>query len=406
MATESKKVLRWAILAAGKISKVFVDDLLIDPATREVSDVSHKLVAVGSRSIERAQEFINSFEKLKGQNVQAYGSYEELVKDQEVDIVYIGSPHSLHHIHAKLCLLAGKHVLCEKPMTVNAKQAEEIFRISREKQLFVMEGLWTRFFPLMKKLQEVISSGTIGDILQVHADFGMQFDPIERTASHRIFDPMLAGGGLLDLGPYSWTMLAMTLLPQSTLLKGHKNMNGNKNTSNGDSLMIPKIKASAVMYRHPDAKSDSLKIDASTIAIIEFPTASGDIVQGIMETSITRPTIEDRAVTIYGSTGQIRVGFPTCAPHVFFVTDHIKHTDDVRKQDSKPSKPVENKYEFSIPGDGLGYMWQADEAARCIFSKQIESPRMPHEETILMMKVFDEIRNQIGLKYPSEIEKL
>ncbi|EGG02826.1 uncharacterized protein MELLADRAFT_117492, partial [Melampsora larici-populina 98AG31] len=309
MSTDHPKVLRWAILAAGKISKVFVDDLLIDPRTREVTDISHKLVAVGSRSIERAQEFINSFEKLKGEKVQAYGSYEELFNDQEVDIVYIGSPHSLHHLHTKLSLLAGKHVLCEKPMTVNAKQAEEIFKISKEKGLFVMEGLWTRFFPLMTKLQEVIKSGTIGNILQVHADFGIRFDPKECTSNHRIFDPMLAGGGLLDLGPYSWTMLAMTLLPQSTLLKDPKKMNGNKehsndgNSLNEESLMMPKIKSSAVMYRHPDAKPNSSKIDASTISIIEFPTSSGEIIPGIMETSITRPTLDDRAVTIYGSMG-------------------------------------------------------------------------------------------------------
>lgn len=417
MSTETKKVLRWAILTAGKISEVFVDDLLIDPATREVTDISHKVVAVGSRSIERSQEFINSFEKLKGQDVRAYGSYKELVNDQEVDIVYIGSPHSLHYMHAKLCLLAGKHILCEKPMTVNAKQAEEIFKISKQNQLFAMEALWTRFFPLIRKLQEVISSGTIGDIQQVHADFGMQFNPKVFGASHRIFDPMLAGGALLDLGPYSWTMIAMTLLPRSTLLNNHKNLDGSQEISKKPNspnekktdeklIIIPRIKSSAVMYRHPEAPPNSSEIDASTISILEFPTASGKIIQGIMENSIIRPTLEDRAMTIYGSRGQIRVGFPTCAPREFWVTEYIERTDDVRRYDPQLKKPVEKRYEFSIPGDGLGYMWQADEAARCIFSKQIESPRMPHDETILMMKIFDEIRDQIGLKYPSEIEKL
>ncbi|EGG03158.1 uncharacterized protein MELLADRAFT_72630 [Melampsora larici-populina 98AG31] len=401
---KSENILRWAVLAPGRIARTFVGDLLTDPATRNVTDISHKLVAVGSRSLDRARGFIDSFEQLKGQDVRAYGSYEELVQDKEVDIVYIASPHNFHHAHSKLSLLAGKNILCEKPMTVNAEQAEDIFRISTEKQLFAMEAVWTRFFPSIPKIQEIIDTGKIGDVLQVQADFGIPSDPKTVPASDRIFNPELAGGGLLDLGAYCWTWLAETLLAQSTLYaKDSQDMSGSTYVSKD--IMIPKIKASSVMYRHPEAKPDSLPVDGSTVAILEFPMASGKTIQGIMETSITRPTLEERAVTIYGSTGQIRIPFPTNAPHEFFVSDYIKHTENIIIYNPNPQKPVETRYFYPMPSEGLGYMWEADEAARCIFAKKLESPVVPHRETVRTMKVLDEIRHQIGLVYPPEVEQ-
>ncbi|KAG0148035.1 hypothetical protein CROQUDRAFT_655404 [Cronartium quercuum f. sp. fusiforme G11] len=406
----ARKVLRWAVLGPGGISRAFVNDLLIDPATRDVVDVSHKLVAVGSRSIERAQNFINNFEQLKGQSVRAYGSYDTLAADADVDIIYVGSPHSSHYLHTKMCLIAGKHVLCEKPMTVNAQQARELFRLAKDKNLFLMEALWTRFFPLVESLQKDIASGVIGKIVQVHADFSLAFDPKLLAPTHRIYDPALAGGALLDLGPYSWTMLALTLLPQNNL-NAQKDVSLNENCSAENpiesSLPIPKIKASGVLFRHPKAQPDSSKVDASIIAVLEFPTPSGEITQGILESSIMRETIKDRAVTIYGSSGQIRIAFPTCCPHDYYITtDTLASSGDVRRVTTNPSKATEERRSFSIPGDGLGYMWEADEAARCIFARNIESSRMSHRDTILMMEVFDEIRKQIGLEYPAEIEKL
>lgn len=399
---KSEHIIRWAILAPGRIAKTFVGDLLTDPATRNVTDITHKVVAVGSRSLQRAQGFIDSFEQFKGQNVRAYGSYEELVQDKEIDIVYIASPHNFHHAHSKLSLMAGKNILCEKPMTVNAEQAEDIFRLSTEKQLFAMEAVWTRFFPSVPKIREMISTGKIGEILQVQADFGIPADPKKTPASDRIFNPELAGGGLLDLGAYSWTWLAETLLPLSTLIKDSKDTD--KSTYIAKDVMIPELNASSVFLRHPDAKPDSLPVDGSTIAILEFPLNSGKTVQGIMSTSITRQTIEERAVTIYGSTGKIRIPFPTNAPHEYYVRDNTKYTQDIIIYNPNAKPPAETRYSYPMPSEGLGYMWEADEAARCVFAKKLESSVVPHAETIRSMKVLDEIRKQIGFKYSPEVE--
>ncbi|KAH9440825.1 hypothetical protein Pst134EA_007778 [Puccinia striiformis f. sp. tritici] len=386
---------RWGILGAGGISEKFIRDLAIDPKTRDVSDIDHRVIAVGSRSLPKAQDFITRMgTSLDSDSTKAYGSYQELVSDPEVDVIYVGTPHSSHFSDVKLCLEANKNVLCEKPMTVNAAQARELCRIAKERGCFLMEAVWTRFFPLTYSFQKIIESGAIGEIERVDSDFSINFPPDSFSSDHRIVNPELAGGALLDLGPYSWTMLALTLLHQNINPKGDSCHGGQ---SQAPDLPVPKITASGKMYRHPKADPLSDPVDGSVIAVLDFPTPSGGIAQGLLITSMLQTTNEDRSVTIYGKKGRIRIPSPACCPSQFGVTIY---------PDNSEEKSPEEIHSFDIPGNAQGYMWEADEVARCIRTKKLESNRMPHNETILMMEVFDEIRRQIGLKYPSSIESL
>ncbi|PLW47097.1 hypothetical protein PCANC_09650 [Puccinia coronata f. sp. avenae] len=384
---------RWGILGAGGISETFVKDLLINPNTRDVSDIHHRIVAVGSRSIVKAMDFISRIEGLKGHATKPYGSYQELVSDPDVDVIYIGTPHSSHYSDVILCLEGKKNVLCEKPITVNATQARELCRVAKEKSCFLMEALWTRFLPLTHSLQKVIAAGEIGEIQRVDADFGIDFSPDSLSADHRLVNPELAGGALLDLGPYTWTILALTLLhqkvkPQASAFHGSV-------ADNLVNLPMPKITASGTLYTHPNAHDSSEPVDGSVIAVLEFPTPSGGKAQGLFITSMLQTTNQDCAVTIYGTKGRIRIPFPTCCPHQFGVTVYLNHS----KEETTPSgqsidrDKQEKIYTFEIPGGAKGYMWEADEVARSIASGRLESKRMPHAESILMMKVESSLEN-------------
>ncbi len=153
-----------------------------------------KLVAVGSRTAESAQRFAERF-----QVPHAHSSYEALANDPNVDIVYISTPHALHYDNTMLCLQAGKAVLCEKPFAINAREASEMIATARERKLFLMEAIWTRFLPSMVRLRELLADNAIGDVRMLQADFGFRTNV---DLQSRLFDPALGGGGLLDVGVY------------------------------------------------------------------------------------------------------------------------------------------------------------------------------------------------------------
>lgn len=171
---------------------------MIDPSTRDVSDIKHTVVAAASSSsADRAKKFL---EECKcSPSAKAYGSYEELVKDKDVDIIYVATPHSHHYQNTMLCLLAGKNVLCEKAFTTNATQAKKLVEMAKEKKLFMMEAVWTRFFPLSMKVREIIESGKLGSVHRVIADLSFGED-VEKEwgTKHRMVNKDLAGGALLD----------------------------------------------------------------------------------------------------------------------------------------------------------------------------------------------------------------
>jgi predicted dehydrogenase len=174
----------------------FVADLLKDPKARSTLDVSHTVTAVASSSSKsRAENFIAEL-NIPG-TPSAYGSYEDLVKDSNVDIVYIATPHSHHYQNARLALESGKHVLCEKAFTVNAAQAKILCELAKEKNLFLMEAVWTRYFPLSIQVREMIQKGEIGEVLRVITDLSLGRSDYW-DASHRMINLDLAGGALLD----------------------------------------------------------------------------------------------------------------------------------------------------------------------------------------------------------------
>lgn len=182
-------------------------DLLINPTTRGVTDIEHVVVAAASSSSKKsAESFVaECVMPMQGSKAQcsAYGSYEELVKDPNVDLIYVGTPHSHHYQNCMLALTNGKPVLCEKAITVNAAQTRALVEEARKRKLFLMEAEWTRFFPLSVAIRKKIQAGDVGEVLRVSADLSTGEAPEIYETSHRNVNKDLAGGALLDLGVYS-----------------------------------------------------------------------------------------------------------------------------------------------------------------------------------------------------------
>ncbi|KAK9350095.1 hypothetical protein V1523DRAFT_386396 [Lipomyces doorenjongii] len=210
--------LRWGIVATGGIAELFFKDLIADPALRGVTDVDHIPVAVASRSVKKAQAFIDAHAPADLQTkVKPYNTYGALYKDPNVDCVYIATPVSSHYENALEALRAGKNVLCEKPFTVNAAQAKHLHAVAKEQNVFLMEAVWTRFFPLAKQFKKVLHvDKAIGRIHRVYCDFSVLFDPVKDA---RMYHATTGGGALLDLGVYMtvWTLLTCYHHPDNQL---------------------------------------------------------------------------------------------------------------------------------------------------------------------------------------------
>ncbi|KAL3485800.1 hypothetical protein BJX62DRAFT_242604 [Aspergillus germanicus] len=373
--------VKWGILATGWIADVFVRDLLRDPAARDASDVSHTVVAVSSSSsASRAEKFIS--ETGIPAPCAAYGSYEELVADPNVDVVYVATPHSHHFQNVMLALEAGKNVLCEKAFTVNAAQTRILVETARKKNLFLMEAVWTRYFPLSIEVRELIKAGRIGEVLRVTADNSFGDNPEEKFGTeHRMVNKDLAGGALLDLGIYSLTWVFQTLY--HTLPKEQR-----KPPS--------RVSAHITPYHLTGA-------DEATTILLSFPTSTpsnpehpGES-QAVASTHIRVWTDPDQqnsarpAIRIQGTKGEIQVDGPAFRPEVY------------RLIPAKGEGEIQEK-KFTFPADGKGMYWEADEVARCLRDGKLESETLSWEESIVIMDVMDEARRQNGLTYPEKIE--
>ncbi len=194
------QTIRWGILGTGWIANEFAQGLA------QLPDAD--LVAVGSRTRESAQRFAEQYGI-----PNRHASYQALVNDAEVDVIYVATPNPLHREHVLLCLASGKPVLCEKPFALNAREAEAMVQVAREKKLFLMEAMWSRFFPLMAKVRSLLADGAIGEVQMLVADLSIHFD----------FDPAdrryaldLGGGALLDLGVYLVSFASMIMGPPTT----------------------------------------------------------------------------------------------------------------------------------------------------------------------------------------------
>jgi predicted dehydrogenase len=313
--------VRWGILGTGSIARTFTEDLL------RLGD--HRVAAVGSRTAGSARAFAGEYGIER-----AHGSYEDLAADDGVDVVYVATPHSGHFAAARLCLLAGRAVLVEKPFAATADEAAEIITLARDRRLFVMEAMWMRFNPLIRRMKDLVTGGSIGRITAIQADFA--FAP-EYDAAHRLWNPDLAGGAMLDLGVYPISFGSMLL---------------------GVPDMVSALTTSA-----------PTGVDANTAVIARYPGGAVGLYHcGLWASSpIT--------ATITGTGGYITVGSPFLRPPSFVVHAH----------DAEPQTHL-----FTV--DGHGYTYQAEEVARCLRSGLTESPLMPLEETLAIMRTLDSAR--------------
>lgn len=326
----SSDPIRWGVLSTGHIAGVFADDLRLLP--------DHRLAAVASRTQAKADAFVAEHSDAA---TTAHPSYEALAADPDVDIVYIATPHSEHHANARLCLEAGKHVLCEKAMTVNAVECADLMELAAGRGLFLMEAMWMRTNPLHHKLLELLHDGVIGTVRAVDAEFGFAVDD---DPSHRLRDIDQAGGALLDMGVYPLTF-AWEVLGEASSVQAYGLMSGNVDGTVGITLGY----AGAIATL-------STSIDANMPA------------RGV----------------VMGSEGWIELaGF------------HAARSLVVHRFDREDES-------HSVTWPGMGYTYEAQEAARCVRAGLLESPMVPMTDTLAIMGQMDEIRRQIGMVYPRE----
>ena len=325
------KSFKWGIMGCGNIASQFTTSL------ESVSGAF--LYAVASRSYEKALEFGKKYNAVK-----TFGSYEMLVQDPEVDAIYIATPHNLHFENAMMCLNYKKAILCEKPLTVNAIESRKLIEEAKKQKTFLMEAFWTRFLPSTLKLNQLLQEGIIGKCRLLQADFGydMPFD-----ASHRSYNPELAGGALLDVGiyPINFAQMIFREDPQEII-----------------SASIP----------------SSTGVDEQSAYIFKY--SSGSL--AVMNSAVNVETQHN--AWIYGSEGYIHM------PDFFHATKiHIQRMDGITDT-------------ITLPFESTGYGYEAIEVMNCINSGKTESSIMPLSESLKIMQLMDTIRDQWGLKYPGE----
>jgi len=324
--------LRWGILATGGIAHAFTGDLVKNGLTVQ---------AVGSRSQASADAFAAEFGI-----PTAHPSYEALVADPDVDIIYVSTPHPFHAANASLALEAGKHVLVEKPITVNADEARALVALAESKNLLLLEAMWTRFLPHMGRIRDIIAAGSLGEVRSLIADHTQDLpdDP-----SHRINSLELGGGALLDLGIYPVSFASALFGPPETIL------------------------ASATLK--------DTGVDAQIATIFRY--AGGQIASLISASDTKGPN----TASILGTDGRIDIDEVWYTPTSFRV---YNAANEVVEEYSTP--------EFS----GRGMHWQALEAERLVAAGLITSELLTVTESVQIMETLDEIRAQIGLVYPGE----
>lgn len=322
------RTIKWGIMGLGRIAHKFAIDLPF---------VEHaELVAVASRSFEKAQAFADKFKV-----PHAFGSYEELVSWPELDVVYIATPHSEHARCSILCLSHGVSVLCEKPFAMNAQEVSDMIAQAGKADRFLMEAMWSRFMPGIIKVKELIDSGTIGEVITIQADFGFPavFDP-----SHRVFNRSLGGGALLDIGIYP-VFLALLIL-------GYPD----------------KILATSAF--------GTTEVDESTSILYQY----GHAAQAVLHCTFKANTRTE--AFIYGTRGYI---------HIKGRFHETKEIEWVREDGSSTK--------FSFDRETIGYNFEAEEVVRCIQSEKNESDLWSLQNSQQLIRLLDETRHAADIHY-------
>lgn len=322
--------MKIGILGAGNIASIMA---------RTISQMENATCyAVAARDEERAEKFAKAYGVEK-----AYGSYEALVKDEEVELIYIATPHSHHYEHAKLCIEHGKAVLCEKAFTRNAKEAKEILALAKEKGVFITEAIWTRFMPSRKMINDLLASGIIGKPMTLTANLGYVIAHKERIA-----EPALAGGALLDIGLYPLNFALMVF--------------GNE---------FDKITSTAILSEKGVDLQNSITLSYKTgeMAVLNSTTLA----------------LSDRQGIISGDKG-------------YMIIENINNCERIRifNTERQEIKCVE------VPQQITGYEYEVEAAIRAIQAGKLECEEMPHEETIRVMEMMDALRKEWGVSYPGE----
>ena len=324
--------MKTGILGCGVMAETFADTL------RQMGEV--ECYAAASRTLKRAEEFAGKYGFKK-----AYGSYEELCADPEVELIYIATPHSSHFDNMKLCIRHKKPVLCEKSFTVNAREAEQIREYAEQEQVFVAEAIWTRYMPSRNMIQEIIDSGIIGDISVLTANLSY---PISHK--ERIMRPELAGGALLDIGVYGVNFAMMHF-----------------------GTDIERIESSV---RMTDTGVDAME----SITIFSRGGRMAVLTHDIYSRS-------DRKGIFYGEKGYI-------------IVENINNPQSISVYDTE-DRLVRR---MDVPKQISGYEYEVLECIDAVRSGEKESTSMPLSDTIKVMEIMDQLRGQWGLVYPRERE--
>lgn len=322
--------MKFAVLAPGRIAHMMAAAVSGIPQAEKY--------AVASRDIVRAKEFAAQwgFEK-------AYGSYEEMLADDKVELVYVASPHSHHYEHARMCLEHGKNVLVEKAFTVNARQAGELIGMARERGLLLAEAIWTRYMPSRKMIDDIVAGGVIGEVTSLTANLGYVLTQVERMQN-----PALAGGALLDLGVYPINFALMTF-------------HGKIKSVESAAVLSPKGVdwMNSITLTYEDGK------------------------MAVLHSSMLAQT--DRKGVVNGNKGYIEV-------------QNINNCEEIRVFDLD-RKLVER---YQVPEQINGYEYEVLSCIRALEEGKVECEEMPHEEILRVMRLMDEIRKQWGMKFPCE----
>lgn len=321
--------IHWGIIGLGGIAHTFAEDL--------VKVKQAKLQAVASRTLEKAQLFKTQFRA-----EQAYGSYNELIEDPEVEVIYIATPHAFHFEIAMQCLKHKKHVLCEKPMCLNAQQTKKLIEEAKLQNCFLMEAIWTRFMPATKKLLELLEEKHFGELISIVADFGFKshFNP-----DGRLFKKSLGGGSLLDVGIYPVFLSLLCLGKPSKILAM--------------------------------ARQSPTEVDSSCSMLFDYKTGAKAVLQSSFE--MNTPT----EAFIYGTKGSIKLHSRFHHSQVIEVFDEVGNSAEI----------------FQLPYQHNGYTHEILEVNRCISKNLTQSELLPLEFSLSLAEVLDQVKAEIDLKY-------
>ena len=365
--------IRWGILGTGMVARDVANDFALVKQA--------ELLAVGSRSQETAQAFADEYGISR-----ACGSHASLLEDKDVDIIYVATPHFRHHEDCLAVLSAGKAVMCEKPFTLNARQAREVIAVAREKQLFCMEAMWMRFNPLIREMKKRIEEGELGEIRSLRVNFGY---PVFYEPNSRLFSLQYGGGALLDRGVYTLS-LANYLLGKPEKIQSH-------------------------------AAIGESGVDTQSAYLLSYANGA------VAELSSTLEAKGTNEALITGLAGQIKIGDPFYRPSYISLRMTAPPAAPVSGVSGVSSSQGRLKRALQNPGlqklrrkiqplsnllksgrrissvfPGSGYQFELEEATRCLQQRLTESEVMPLDDSLAVMEDMDSMRQEWGLVYPQE----